>query len=89
MKPAVHGIIIFSPAGRAHLKSFHGGLGPVIGNIFNNGKSWTAIGAVDERIFKPPVCRVLHFQKTVFADRHIRGDQRSPGIGCAAFNNLK
>jgi len=60
MEPPVKGIIILSLTYRAHGEFSHGGLGPVIGDIFNNGIPGAAIGAVDKRVFIPPVFRVKH-----------------------------
>jgi hypothetical protein len=55
MKAAVRGIVIFRLTGRAHLERGHGGEGPVIRNVFDNGEPRATVRAVDEGIAIPPI----------------------------------
>jgi hypothetical protein len=41
----------------------HGGLGPIVGDIIDDGKSRAAIGAVRKWITKPAVCRIEDFRQ--------------------------
>ena len=72
VKPAVHGIIIFSLALGTHLKVSHGGFGPVIGDIIDDGVTGTAVGAVNKRVLITPVPRVQQFLQAVIANGHVR-----------------
>src|SRR5699024_8061932 len=45
---------VFGGAAAAHGKPGHGGIGPVVGQGPQDGKSGPAVGAVDERIAVPP-----------------------------------
>ncbi len=50
MEPAVCRVLVFPPAVRTHAESGHGGLGPVVGDVFDDGEAGTAVRAVGERI---------------------------------------
>jgi hypothetical protein len=53
MKPAVGHGIVFRAARPAHAEIAHGCLVAVIREIADNGKSRTAVGAINERVIKP------------------------------------
>lgn len=55
MKTPVAGILILGPTGSTHRKQRHAGVGAVVGNRPNDGKTGTAMGAVGEGITKTPV----------------------------------
>ena len=73
---AVFDIVVLPVAVRAHGKAPHGGQGPVIGHVFDNGKAGAAVGAVDERIAVAPVLRVQQLPQAVRAETDVRGDER-------------
>ena len=60
---------------RAHGEAGHGGLGPVIGDVFNDRKTGAAIGTVDEGIAVAPVPGVTQFPQAVLTDADVRRDQ--------------
>jgi hypothetical protein len=80
MKAPVGGVIIFRLALPAHLKVLHGRLGPVIGDVIDNGISGTAIGAVYKGVAMPPISGIEHFIQAVIANADIRRYQ-----GCHCF----
>jgi hypothetical protein len=88
VKTAVQRIIIFGLAGGAHLKGGHGGQGPVIRHIRNNGKTGTTVGTVRKRVPIPPVFGIKHLLPTFIARGHIRGDQHISHL-YLAFANFK
>ncbi len=77
MKTAVQRILIFLAALRTHREICHRSLGPVIGNVFNNGKTRPAVGAVGKGISITPVGRVPDLSLAIFADSDIRGNHSS------------
>lgn len=68
MKAPIHGIEIFPAAVPAHRKVFHRGLGTVVGNGFDDGKPWPAVGAVDKGVAEPAIGRVGQFFETILAN---------------------
>ncbi len=89
MKTTIQGIVVFLLAILAHDKPFHGCLGPVIGNIFNNGVPRAAIGTIDKGIFKSSVLWVIHLRQTRFTNTDIGRNQGIAKVALPAFNNLK
>ena len=82
---AVFNVMVFPIAIRAHGKSAHGGLGPVIGHIPDNRKARAAVGAVDEGIAISPIRGIEQFPQAVVTDGDIRRDQRiAQSFGLAA-----
>ena len=71
MKPAVEHICIFFTALITHWKWIHGGHGPVVGEVPDNGKAGTAIGAIDKRVIDP-VLLILHVKQAGIAYGDIR-----------------
>ena len=58
VEPAVEWIIVFALAVRAHGKGRHGGQGPVVGDIADDGEARPAVGAVGKGIAVAAVIRV-------------------------------
>jgi hypothetical protein len=79
MKAPVGGIIIFGLAPGAHFKMLHRCLGPIVGDVVNDGVAGAAIGAIDERIAKTAILRIEHLSSAVIADGHIRRNQGGHG----------
>jgi hypothetical protein len=80
MKTSVKRIVIFAGAIVTHSKDCHGGFGPVIGNVVNDGVSWSAVGAVNERIEVSPVLRLKEFPEAIAAACCVRRYE-----GCSLF----
>jgi hypothetical protein len=76
MESAVPGVPVFPLAGRAHRKRRHGGVRAIIGHRAGDGKTRTAIRAIDERVEVPAIGRVEHFLSTIIADGDVGRDQR-------------
>jgi hypothetical protein len=83
MKTSVKRIVIFAGAIVTHSKDCHGGFGPVIGNVVNDGVSWSAVGAVNERIEVSPVLRLKEFPEAIAAGCCVRRYE-----GCSLFTLL-
>ena len=73
--PPAFDVVVFAGAGRAHGERGHRGRGPVVGHVADDGISWPAIGAVDERIPVAPVGGIQQFLATIRADRQVRRHQ--------------
>ena len=89
MVAPVVNIMILPVAVRAHGKADHGGLGPVIGDIFNNRETRAAIGAVNEGIAVAPVPGVTQFPQAVLTDADVRRDQGVAEFLPLALTDLK
>ena len=89
MIASVFNVVILAVAVRAHGKSFHGGLRPVIGHILDDGQPRAAVCAVDEGIAVTPVLRVQQFPQAVRADGDVRGNKRVAFSLALALNNGK
>ena len=76
MKAPVPGVLVLPAAGRTHVEDRHGGLGPVVGHLADQGKAGAAIGAVGEGITQPPIMRVADFPGAIGAEAHVRGNNR-------------
>ena len=74
MKAPVVYVFVFLPAVFAQLKSGHGRVAPVIGDVSDNGEPRAAVRAVYEGIAVPPVLRVEQFLEACAARGDIRGD---------------
>ncbi len=84
VEAAVEGIVVFSLAGGAHGEVGHGGEGAVVGDVFDDGVTRAAVGAVGERVAVAPVGRVEDFGQTVGADADVGGDEGvGAGLGLA------
>src|SRR5262249_40365340 len=71
MKTAIARVVIFSRAIPAHFEPGHCGERAVVGNIANDGKSGTAVGAVNKGIEITAVRRIEHLPETVHTRRDI------------------
>ena len=81
---------IFLPAGRTHVKFPHGDMRSVIGDLFGNAVTGTAVHAAYKRITVSAVIRISHFRKTCLAKRKIRRKKRKiRSVLRFAFHNAK
>jgi hypothetical protein len=75
MKSSVPRIMIFPEAVRAHDKTRHSSVRPIIGDGSRYGISRAAVRAVDKGIEVSSVSRIEQFVQAVIADRDIGRDQ--------------
>ncbi len=68
MESAIRWVGVFALAVGAEWKTRHGCLRSVVGDVFDDGEAWAAVGAVDEGIVIAAVSRVEEFAQTVGAD---------------------
>ena len=68
----VERVVIFRLAGRAHLERRHRRVGPVVGDVLNDGEARPAVRAVSEGVAIAPVGRIENLRQAVVARRHIR-----------------
>jgi hypothetical protein len=61
MEAPIGGVMIFLFTRRAHGEDFHSGFRSVIGDVLNDGKAGTTIGAIDEGIATPPIPGLIKF----------------------------
>jgi len=73
VEAAVAGIAIFGSAIRAHLEGCHGGLGPVVRDIFDDSKTRPTIGAIDEGIEVTAIGWIEELGKAIRANAHVGG----------------
>jgi hypothetical protein len=66
--------MVFGGAVLAHIESSHGGLGPVVRNIFDYRKARAAISAIDERIKMATILGIMEFIQAIWAGADIWGD---------------
>jgi len=74
VKAAVARVVVFLLAVRAHGKDAHGRVGPVVGNVGDDGKARAAVGAVDERIAIATIAGVEQLSQAVRADGDVGRD---------------
>jgi hypothetical protein len=82
---------VFGCAIGAHREDGHGGLGPVVGDVFDDGEARAAVGAVDEGVAVAAVGGVEEFAQTVGANADIRRDGLEgvgDGFGVFDFKGL-
>jgi hypothetical protein len=80
MKAPIDWVMEFARAIGAHFKNRHGRALAIIGNIFDDSKSGTAIGAVNKRITVAAVAGIEEFFKTVLAGAHVRRSKNLPHV---------
>ncbi|MBS1248988.1 MAG: hypothetical protein MAG431_00559 [Chloroflexi bacterium] len=73
VEAAVERVFVLPGAGRAHGKGRHGGLGSVVGDILDDGKTRPAVGAIDEGVTVAEVVGVKEFPEAIVADADIGG----------------
>jgi hypothetical protein len=76
VKAPVRRVIIFPLAVRAHGEDAHGGVGPVVRDVGDDGEAGAAVGAVDEGIAVAAVGRVEKLPQAVWAGGYIRRDEQ-------------
>jgi hypothetical protein len=89
METPIGGVMEFARAIAAHLKMAHGRALAIVGNILDDGKSGTAIGAVDERIAIAPIRRIEKLFETIVTGRRVRRDQYTPLLFAAAADDAE
>jgi len=89
METPVEGVLILGLAIRAHNEAAHGGVGPVVGQRLDDGETWTAVGAVGERIAIAAVARVEDFGQAVGAGGDVGQHQDRLGAMLLAVPDLK
>src|SRR3974390_1531285 len=75
MEATIGGIVVFGPAGGAHLEFVHRSARAIIRDVANDGEARATVGAVDERIAESTVARIGHFAKAVVTHGDVRGNQ--------------
>ena len=80
MKAAIGRVMEFARAIAAHLKMSHSRALAIVGNVLDDGKSGTAIRAVDKRITVAAVAGIEEFFKTVLAGAHVRRSKNLPHV---------
>ena len=88
MKSAVIQIAILRPALGTHLKGGHGGMGPVVGKITDNGEPGTTMGTVDQRI-ADAMRLCLHIVQAFTAYRNIWTDLGDKCTFITAISDFK
>ena len=68
---------------------FHRCVGTIIGQRFDNGETWTAIGAVREGITKATIIGIENLADTVGTGSDVRQNQRRLRAACCALANLE
>ena len=76
MKTAIERVVVFALAFQTHRKFLHRRVGAIIGQLFDNRETWTAVCAVRERIAKSPIGWVENLAQAIRARRNIRENQR-------------
>ncbi len=75
MKTAIGGILVLRLTVWAHGELVHGCLGPIVGDVLDDGEARPAVGAVDEGIAVAPVPSVEHLLQAIRAGGDVRRDQ--------------
>ena len=74
METPIQRIGVFFLTIGTHGKRSHGGFGAIVGDVFDDGKARSAVGAVDEGIAVATVGWVEEFAQAIGADADIRRD---------------
>ena len=77
VKTSIQRILVFTLAGGAHHKISHRGVGTVVRQGLDEGKAWTAVRTVGERIEITPVRRVKDVVQAIRTGGHIWENKRS------------
>ena len=75
VEAAVGGGGVFGLAGGAHGEDPHGGVGAVVGEVFNDAEPRAAVGAGGEGVLVAAIARVCHVRQALITGGHIRWDQ--------------
>ncbi len=89
MEAAVERVLVFGGTVRAERETRHGGVGPVVGDVTDDGETRAAVGAVDERVAIAPIGRVEQLAQAVGADAHIRRDGHKGGRVIFGMDDLE
>ena len=65
-------VVVLRRAGGAHRKARHGGVRPVVGQAACDREAGPAVGAIDERVARPPVGWVVELGQAIGAGRDVR-----------------
>ena len=74
VEAAVQGIVVLAPAVIAQGEHAHGGVRPVVGDLFDDGEAGAAVGAVGKGVAEAAVVRVADLGQAVGAGGDVRGD---------------
>ena len=88
VEPAIRRIVVFARTFLAHVELLHRRPRPVIREGLDNRKARPAIGAVGERVLKPPVRRIKNFQEAVWTGGDVRKNEGG-FFSAGALTNLK
>jgi hypothetical protein len=84
----VRRIVVLRLAIGAHHKGCHRRLGPVVGDILDDGEPRTTVGAVNEGVTITPVVRVEKLAQAIVADGHVgRDGQELTGLSLRVPND--
>ena len=88
VKAAIGGIVVLGLAGGAHAERRHGSVGPVVGDIADDGVARAAVGAVGEGVAEAAVGGAGEVVEALGTGGHVGGDQRElAGLGDAAVDD--
>ena len=74
MKPPVRWVLVLALAEAAERKLAHGGVFSVVGQAFDDGEAWSAVGAGDKEVVVTGVFGVAEFSEAFVADGDVWGD---------------
>src|SRR4030095_13474350 len=89
MKAAIGRVVEFALAVVTHFKTGHGRALAIVGNVLDNGKSRTAIGAVNKRIAIAPIRGIEKLSEQVVTGGRVRRNQRTPFFIALAANDVE
>ncbi|OQA96753.1 MAG: hypothetical protein BWY25_02215 [Chloroflexi bacterium ADurb.Bin222] len=75
VKAAVGGVFVLGTTGVAEREDAHGSIGPVVGDVRDEGEARPAIRAVDEGVAVAPVGRIEQLPQAIGTSRHVRRDE--------------
>ncbi len=75
VKAAVGGIFVLGATGVAEREDAHGSMGPVVGDVRDDGEARPAVRAVNEGVTVAPVGGVEQLPQAIGTGRHVRRDE--------------
>ena len=85
VEAAVQGVMVLAPAVIAQGEHAHGGVRPVVGDVFDDGEAGAAVGAVGKGVAEAAVVRVADIGQAVNTGGDVRGDlgaRRPAAVAC-------
>ena len=89
MEPSIVRIFVFSTAIFTHFKGAHGRALPVERHGMQNAEPGTTGGAGGKRVLKSAIASMLHFLKTLLADRSVERNAGGQWAGVVRIFNSK